>query len=84
MSSEYQQQYNRWRHMHRGKRRGRQGPVFKVRHWFRLGAWWHAWDFGRRTGRSDLNVYACRWHDDFRRGESARRHWHVGSTRNAP
>lgn len=70
-------EYYRWLHQHRGRRRGNPTRL-KLRHWCWFGAAWHRRRVSRRFGQR-YNVYRCRWHDDFRRGEGAWPHWHVGT-----
>jgi hypothetical protein len=72
-------EYYRWRNQHRGRRRGNPTRV-KLRHRCWFAAVLHAHRVTRVFG-GQYSVYLCRWHDDFRKGERAWPHWHVG-TRN--
>jgi hypothetical protein len=82
--------WKRWRAQHRGKANVRDGingiRPLKVKHWTKLGALWHRWSHCRRLGMpvTALDVYRCRWDDNYYQGETARPHWHVGRTRHAP
>jgi hypothetical protein len=52
----------------------------KVAHltWWR--AAWHAFRVNWQTGerRDGLKPYACQWGENYRDGQTATRHWHVG------
>jgi len=76
-------EYRRWLTKHRGFARRPEGGYRprKVSHRWWVGALWHrVMIVVKFRDTKPMSIYRCRWHDDFRLGETARPHWHVGRT----
>lgn len=75
--------YARWRSGHMTRRAG-QTRHPKVAHRWYLAARWHMRHLNAKhlaeaaSGAQRWEVYPCRWCDDYRDGETAKLHYHVG------
>jgi hypothetical protein len=69
----------RWNREHGGvSRRRKAGYPGKISHPNRWRAWIHALDLFLSAGGPLRRPYPCRWGPDYRDGENAPEHWHIG------
>lgn len=73
----------RWTKQHGFRQRSRNRDVLRrerggkivYRSW--ISAWFNCWRVNFKFS-DNMQPYSCRWGSDYRDGETAQRHWHLG------